>query len=123
MPEPIYTLFVDVILPVPLAQAYTYAVPDEYREQIEIGKRVIVQFGKQKLYSALIWSVHNNPPLHHKPKPLLDVVDENVIVSKQTLELWQWIAGYYMCTPGEVMAAALPSGLRLQSETIVRVRE
>ncbi|MBT8194782.1 MAG: primosomal protein N' [Bacteroidia bacterium] len=111
------TFFVDIILPLALPQLYTYKCPENLNDEIESGKRVLVQFGKQRIYSALIFHVHQNEPKEYKAKELIDVIDVRPIVNDYQFKLWQWISEYYMCTLGEVMIAALPSALKLQSES------
>lgn len=111
------THFVDVLLPLPLPALFTYRVPYELDEAAEFGKRVIVPFGRSKLYSALVVRVHENAPQQVSAKYILDVVDERPVISERQFQLWQWMANYYLCTLGEVMAAALPSALKLASET------
>jgi primosomal protein N' (replication factor Y) (superfamily II helicase) len=116
--EPL-TIFADVIIPLPLPGLYTYRVPFSLNGDVEIGKRVAVQFGKRKIYSALIYSLHENPPAGYEAKYLLSVIDARPVVNQLQLRLWEWISSYYMCTLGEVMYAALPSVLKFQSETRV----
>ncbi len=111
------TLFTDVLLPLPLPALYTYRVPFELNDEVKIGKRVIVQFGKQKIYTAIIKKIHETPPSSYNVKYILSVLDEGPVVNNIQLEFWDWLAKYYMCTPGEVMNAAVPSGLKLESET------
>jgi primosomal protein N' (replication factor Y) len=111
--------FVDVILPLPLKQLFTYSVSDELYEKVEVGKRVIVQFGARKIYTAIVHSIHKNTPKEYKTKDIVSVLDETPIVNKTQIELWEWIANYYLCSVGEVFKAALPSGLKLESETKV----
>lgn len=111
------TYFVDVIVPLALPNLYTYRVPYELNEVVMIGKRVVVQFGKGKLYSALIRTIHNTPPKQYTAKYIDSILDEQPIVTIQQFQFWDWISQYYMCTIGEVMVAALPGGLRLTSET------
>lgn len=113
------TLFVDVILPLAVPNLYTYRVPYEWNDLIIPGQRVIVQFGKGKLYSALVRVVHENPPKHYSAKYLESILDEQPIVNQKQFELWDWMSQYYMCTIGDVMIAALPGGLKLSSETKV----
>ncbi|HXH20187.1 MAG TPA: primosomal protein N', partial [Chitinophagales bacterium] len=110
-------LFADVILPLPVPGTFTYLVPHECRESIAIGKRVVVQFGAKKIYTALVSRLHNQPPELHKAKLLLEVLDEEPVVHPHNIEFWQWVAAYYMCTLGEVMNAGMPQGLKLDSET------
>jgi primosomal protein N' (replication factor Y) len=111
------TLFVDVILPLAVPNLYTYRVPYEWNDLIIPGQRVIVQFGKGKLYSALVRVVHENPPKHYSAKYIESILDEQPIVNQKQFELWDWMSQYYMCTIGDVMIAALPGGLKLSSET------
>ena len=110
-------LFVDVILPLAVPNLYTYSIPEIYRKNIKPGQRVVVQFGKKKLYTALAHTVHSNQPELYKAKAIESILDVEPIVNQKQLELWRWISDYYMCTIGEVMNAALPSGLKLSSET------
>lgn len=111
------TLFVDVILPLAVPNLYTYRVPFDWNEAILPGQRVIVQFGRGKLYSALVRKVHEQPPKAYEAKYIEAILDEQPIVNEKQFALWDWISKYYMCTIGEVMLAALPGGLRLASET------
>src|SRR5690606_28669010 len=111
------TLFVEVILPLAIAKAYTYRIPHEWNADVAVGKRVIVQFGKSKEYSAVISAVIDRPPELYEAKYILDVLDDSPMVTAAQLELWRWISSYYLCTLGEVMQAALPAALKLASET------
>lgn len=111
--------FAEVILPLALPQNYTYRVPKDLAPQVQAGVRVVVQFGKRKLYTALVAKVHQQAPKNFKPKDILDLEDEKPIVGPNQFKLWQWLADYYLCSPGEVMTAALPSGLKLESEMVV----
>lgn len=111
--------YVKVILPLAIKQVPTYVIPDGWEEQLRIGQRVEVQFGKSKRYSGLIYSFTDE---HHslvKPKPLLAILDDHPIIHLAQLDVWEWISQYYCCTLGEVMQAALPSSLKLQSETLI----
>ncbi len=109
------TLFVDVIVPLAVPQKYTYRVPVELNDDVEIGKRVLVQFGKSKFYSAIVANVHDKAPTDYVAKYIDSVIDEKPIVLEKQLKFWDWMAYYYMCGPGEVMNAALPSALKLSS--------
>lgn len=111
--------FVTVILPLALPKPYTYFVPEELIAEVQFGVRVEVQFGKSKLYTALVISVHGEAPEGYRPKPVISVIDLKAIIKPVQLKLWRWMADYYSCTLGEVMHAALPSNLKLASETIV----
>ncbi|WP_234408394.1 hypothetical protein [Marinilabilia salmonicolor] len=111
--------FVDVILPVPLPRLFTYSVPSDMADIPEPGIRVVVPFGKKKQYSGIIFSVHKNKPKDYETKPILSVLESSPIVTAAQLNFWEWMAEYYQCTLGEVYKAALPSGLKLESETRV----
>jgi primosomal protein N' (replication factor Y) len=111
------TYFVDVIVPLSVPNLYTYRVPYELNEAIAVGKRVVVQFGRGKLYSALIRNIHENPPKQYEAKYIDSILDEQPIVNLKQFELWDWMSNYYMCNIGDVMVAALPDGLKLASET------
>ena len=115
--------FVDVILPLAIPNLYTYSVPASNSGHIKVGQRVIVQFGKKKIYTALVRTIHSNKPKEYTAKPIEGILDIDPIVNERQFELWKWISDYYMCTIGEVMNAALPSGLKLTSETRIVLNE
>lgn len=85
--------------------------------EVQIGSRVLVQFGKKKYYTAIVEAIHSNPPKGYEVKPVMAVLDSSPIVRYPQLKLWRWIADYYLCTPGEVFKAAVPTGLKPESET------
>ncbi|SFD74439.1 replication restart helicase PriA [Thermophagus xiamenensis] len=113
-------LYADIILPLPLPRLFTYHVPpeEEFRN-LTPGMRVVVPFGKKKQYSGIVSSLHHNRPENYDTKPVITVLDGSPVVTSQQLDFWRWIAQYYLCTLGEVYKAALPSGLKLESETRV----
>ncbi|WEK20769.1 MAG: primosomal protein N' [Candidatus Pedobacter colombiensis] len=113
------TLFVEVVLPLSLSKNYIYRVPFDLNEHIAVGKRVVVQFGKNKIYTALVKSISQTAPEHYQAKYIIDVVDEHPIITANQLQLWDWMTSYYLCNEGDVMSAALPTGLKLASETII----
>ncbi|NGM63596.1 primosomal protein N' [Sphingobacterium sp. SGG-5] len=113
------TRFVEVILSLSIAKTYTYRVPFDMSDRVRIGSRVIVQFGKNKIYAALVRAISTLAPEKYEAKYILDVVDDTPIVNDRQFQLWDWIAGYYMCHLGEVMQAALPAALKMASETKV----
>ena len=110
-------LFVDVLLPLKIGQLYTYAVPAEWISFIRIGQRVLVQFGKTRMYSALVVKMHYEKPSYTFLKGIETIIDEDELVWEWQFTFWNWLAGYYMCAVGEVMDAALPSALKLSSDT------
>lgn len=111
------TLFIDVIVPHSVANKFTYRVPEIFNSEIAVGKRVVVQFGKSKYYTAIVYKIHTNPPSNYVAKYIESVLDEKPIVTPLQLQLWDWISQYYVCNPGDVMNAALPSGLKLSSNS------
>jgi primosomal protein N' (replication factor Y) (superfamily II helicase) len=111
------TLFADVLLPLPVGGTFTYRVPYELNDHMQEGIRVVVQFGARKIYTALVARVHEIPPKSHLPKYILSILDEDPIVTPVQRSFWEWLAGYYLCHPGEVMNAALPSAFKLASES------
>jgi primosomal protein N' (replication factor Y) len=117
------TLFVEVILPLSIAKNYTYRVPFEMNDSVAVGKRVVVQFGKSKLYTAIISSIGSRAPEKYQAKYIIELLDDQRIVTDAQLQFWQWLAEYYMCNIGEVMNAALPSALKLASETRIMLNK
>ncbi len=115
--------FVNVILPIPLQKMFTYSVTEKEATFLQKGMRVAVSFGKSKLYTALVFDVHQQAPTLYEAKEIHQILDEKPIATEKQLQLWQWIAKYYMCSIGEVMRAALPSAFLLESETIVYKNE
>lgn len=113
------TLFAEVLLPLPLPGTFTYRVPFDMNDILQAGMRVVVQFGRKKLYTGLAKSIHETIPTDFQPKYLLAILDEKPIVDDLHLRFWEWISAYYLCYPGDVMQAALPSALKLASETRV----
>jgi len=116
-------LYAQVILPLAVEGMYTYRVPEELQERVSPGCRVLVSFGKKRMYSAIVYAIHNDPPEGFKAKNILDVLDDEPLVGEKQIQLWDWMSSYYMCTLGEVMRAALPSGLRPESESKVRFNQ
>jgi len=113
-------LYAQVILPLAVDGFYTYVVPEDLQDLVVPGSRVLVPFGKKRIYSAIVHSMQKEAPIGFHAKRILDLLDESPLISQNQLALWDWISAYYMCTPGEVMRAALPSGLRPESESKVR---
>jgi primosomal protein N' (replication factor Y) (superfamily II helicase) len=114
--------YIDVLLPLALPQRYTYAVPFDWVTLIYVGQRVIVRFGGSKHYTAVICRIHHDAPVV-AARLIESLADEQPIVTAQQLRLWEWMADYYLCTEGEVLNAALPAGLKLSSETRIRINE
>ena len=114
------TLFVDVLLPLHLPGTYTYRIPAEYNDAVAVGQRVVVQFGAKRLYSAIVRRIHDEVP-EYTTKYILSILDLEPIVDERQLKFWEWMAAYYMCYPGDVMAVAIPSAFRLSSDSYIVV--
>lgn len=113
------TIFAQVLLPLPIPNTYTYRVPQEWNDLLEIGQRVSVQFGAKKIYAGIVVDFSDEPPKTYHASYILEILDDGPVVSPTQLKFWTWISTYYMCHLGEVMAAALPAGFRLQSESVI----
>ena len=111
--------FAEVILPLPLRGSFTYSIPDEMAPDIQRGSRVYVQFGKKKRYTGIVIKIHTEEPKGYQTKPILILLDEKPIVRHPQLKFWLWVAEYYLCSIGEVYKAAVPSGLKIESESYV----
>lgn len=111
--------FINVILPIPLEKSFTYAITQAEADFLKPGMRVSVPFGKSKIYTALVLTIHNQAPLVYEAKDIHQILDDSPIVTDVQLQHWQWIAKYYMCTLGDVMRAALPNAFILESETVI----
>ncbi|GAB5538007.1 MAG: primosomal protein N' [Salibacteraceae bacterium] len=111
--------FIDVIIPLALRTPFTYRVPDDMLEEIIPGKRVVVPFGPKRLYTALVYKIDTQPTKGHQPKEVHYLLDDEPIITGQQFQFWEWIAEYYMCGLGSVMLTALPSAMRLSSQTNV----
>jgi len=112
--------FIDVILPIPVEKAFTYAINKDEAIFLKPGMRVAVPFGKSKIYSGIVRHIHQEHPQIYEPKPIAYILDEHRLVTTIQLQLWEWIAQYYMCTPGEILRAAMPRTFLLESQTIIR---
>ena len=111
--------FADVILPLPLHNCFTYSLPDEWADEVQTGCRVVVPFGRKKYYTAIVCNVHYCAPTEYEVKEVSVLLDARPILLPRQFKFWEWLADYYLCTQGDVYKAALPSGLKLESETII----
>ncbi|WP_456377198.1 replication restart helicase PriA [Lutibacter sp.] len=113
--------YIDVILPIPLQKLFTYTITKAEATFLKKGMRVAVEFGKSKVYTALVYSIHKKAPIGYEAKEIYQILDEIPVVNKFQLTHWEWISTYYMCSLGEVFRAALPSAFLLESETEVEL--
>ncbi|MFM8850381.1 MAG: primosomal protein N' [Cytophagales bacterium] len=119
--EDAQTEFAEILLPVPIPRFFTYRIPKVLVGKTMAGQRVIVPFGQKKILTGVVVTVHSQPPKDYEAKYILELLDETEVIYPQQFKLYQWIADYYLCTLGEVLAAALPSGLKLSSESMVQL--
>lgn len=111
--------FIDVILPIPIQKTFTYTVTEDEAKFLQKGMRVAVSFGKTKMYTGLVFNIHQTAPTLYEAKDIYQILDEEPLVNERQLEHWQWISSYYMCSLGDVYRASLPSAFLLESETII----
>lgn len=116
-------MFAEIIIPLALPKNYTWSVPAHLMESLKPGCRVEVNLGKNKKYAGIIKRLHHESPEFFEAKDILNVLDAEPVVYEEQLNLWEWIASYYMCSEGEVMAAALPAHFKLSSETVLVFNE
>ncbi len=116
-------MFSEIILPLALPKTYTYSIPPEMADRVMPGVRVEVVFGKQKKYAGVVKRVFTEKPSGFDPRPISSVLDVEPVLHQEQLDLWAWLSEYYMCSEGEVMAAALPTHFKLSSETILVFNE
>lgn len=115
-------LYAEVIVPVPLPSLFTYIVPDEMAASLKQGMRVVVPFGTaHKFYTAIVVNITDRFNGNYDLRPIVWCPDSEPVTRRPQIQLWEWIADYYMCAIGDVMKAALPAGLKLESETIVEI--
>ncbi len=107
--------FADIILPLAVRGRFTYRIPDNITEDVKPGAMVSVQFGGRKLYSGIVCRIHDQAPDVKNVKPVIEVLSGIPIINESQLKLWQWISDYYLCSEGEVMKAAMPSGISQNS--------
>lgn len=111
--------FAEIILPLHLSRTLTYGIPLELQEQIQVGVRVEVNMGRNKLYAGIVAEMHNRVPEQYQVKPIRSIIDEQPVITPIQLQLWHWVSGYYIATLGDVMQAALPAHLKLMSESLL----
>lgn len=111
--------FAEIILPLPITGTFTYSIPEEWASSVAVGMRVVVVFGKSRMYTGIVHYLHLIPPDIKTVKPIFAVLDDAPMVVRPQFAFWEWISSYYMASLGEVYVAAMPSGLRLENETSV----
>ncbi|MGL6037503.1 MAG: replication restart helicase PriA [Soonwooa sp.] len=114
--------YAQIILPLNLKGSFTYKVPDELLNEIQLGMRVLVQFGGKKIYTGIVWDLHQNEPETFVPKDIINILDQKPILPIQQIEFWNWLSDYYLCNLGEIYRFAFPSSLKLESETYLKLK-
>jgi primosomal protein N' (replication factor Y) (superfamily II helicase) len=115
-------LYAEIIIPLALPKNYTWSIPDHLLGELSPGCRVEVTL-RNKKYAGIVKKLHDEKPDAFDPRPIESVLDAEPLIYKEQLKLWEWIAGYYMCSEGEVMAASLPAHFKLSSESILVYNE
>jgi len=115
--------FIDVILPIPIQKTFTYSITKDEANFLQKGMRVAVSFGKTKMYTGLVFNIHQIAPTLYEAKEIHQILDEAPLVNEEQLKHWQWVSDYYMCSLGDVYRAALPSAFLLESETVLTKNE
>ncbi len=113
--------YAEVLLPLPLYSTFTYHIPDELAGKIKVGYRVIVPFGRKKSYTAIVTAISPVAPQGYEVKEIAMLLDDYPIVRHPQLKLWEWISEYYLSAPGDVYKAAVPAGLKVESETFIEL--
>jgi primosomal protein N' (replication factor Y) len=116
-------MYAEIIIPLALPKNYTWQIPENLEDSIHIGCRVEVNLGKSKKYAGIVKRIHDEAPTSFEPKEILNLLDTEPVIRSYQLKFWEWLADYYMCTEGEVMAAALPAHFKLSSETVIVFNE
>ena len=114
--------FVQIILPLNLKGTFTYKVPEDLQEKIQTGMRVLVQFRGKKIYTGIVFEIHDNEPETFIPKEIINILDEFPILPNEQILLWNWLSEYYLCNLGEIYRFAFPSSLKLESETYLKLK-
>ena len=117
------SFFLDVVLPLPLKETFTYVITSAEAKIIQPGMRIIVPFGKRKKYTAIAWRVHQVPPKTYAPKQIESIIDMEAVLQPKQLKFLSWIADYYQSPIGLVLRTAMPSLMLLESETEIVTHE
>ncbi len=114
--------YAQIILPLNLKGTFTYKVPDDLSEKIEVGMRVLVQFRGKKIYTGIVFEIHENEPETFIPKEIINILDDFPILPNEQIRFWNWLSEYYLCNLGEIYRFAFPSSLKLESETYLKLK-
>lgn len=114
--------YTQIVLPLNLKGSFTYKVPEELMSQIQLGMRVLVPFGGKKIYTGIVFELHDNAPENFVAKEVISILDEKPILPEEQIRFWNWLSDYYLCNLGEIYRLAFPSSLKLESETYLKLK-
>lgn len=114
--------YAQIVLPLNLKGSFTYKVPEEMMSEIQPGMRVLVPFGGKKIYTGIVFELHNNAPENFVAKEVISMLDDQPIMPQEQIDFWNWLSEYYMCSLGEIYRFSFPSSLKLESETYLKLR-
>lgn len=114
--------YAQIVLPLNLKGSFTYKVPEELLSEIQTGMRVLVPFGGKKIYTGIVFELHDNAPESFVAKEVISILDDHPIVPKEQISFWGWLSEYYLCGLGEIYRFAFPSSLKLESETYLKLK-
>ncbi|WP_419495081.1 replication restart helicase PriA [Chryseobacterium bernardetii] len=114
--------YAQIVLPLNLKGSFTYKVPEELMSEIQPGMRVLVPFGGKKIYTGIVFELHDNAPDNFVAKEIISILDEKPILPDEQIRFWNWLSDYYLCNLGEIYRLAFPSSLKLESETYLKLK-
>ncbi|KMQ67377.1 primosomal protein N' [Chryseobacterium sp. FH2] len=114
--------YAQIVLPLNLKGSFTYRVPEELMPEIQMGMRVLVPFGGKKIYTGIVFELHDNIPENFVAKEVISILDDKPIVPQEQINFWNWLSDYYLCGLGEIYRFAFPSSLKLESETYLKLK-
>ncbi len=114
--------YAQIVLPLNLKGSFTYKIPEELQPEIRIGMRVLVPFGGKKIYTGIVFELHDNTPESFVAKEVISILDDKPIVPHEQIRFWNWLSEYYLCSLGEIYRFAFPSSLKLESETYLKLK-
>lgn len=114
--------YAQIVLPLNLKGSFTYKVPQELLSEIQVGMRVLVPFGGKKIYTGIVFELHDNAPENFVAKEVISILDDKPIVPQEQIKFWNWLSEYYLSGLGEIYRFAFPSSLKLESETYLKLK-
>lgn len=114
--------YAQIVLPLNLKGSFTYKVPEEIISEIQVGMRVLVPFGGKKIYTGIVFELHDQEPIEFVAKEVISILDDKPIVPQEQIKFWNWLSEYYLCKLGEIYRFAFPSSLKLESETYLKLK-